>query len=376
MAMAIVKIHFKSNCKFNKKVKNSIKKGVIKNFTFQLLYCYSKKKYLYLMILVTGGTGLVGAHLILHLMEQGENVRAIYRNITSIEKTKNLFSIYCQSHLFEKIEWIKGDILDIPSLEIAFQNIDYVYHCAALISFDPKDEDAIRKTNIEGTANIVNFCLEYNVKKMLFVSSIAALGDPNPAETKISETTEWNPEKPHSDYAISKYGAEMEVWRGQQEGLKVLIVNPGIIFGPGFPEQGSGKLFSLIAKGLSFYTKGTSGYIAVTDVVETSIKLMNSTIQNERFTLIENNYSFQEILNCIADSLQKKRPQWHATPFLLNVFWRIDWFLNSFFFKKRKLSRDGARSLYSKNEYDNSKIKTALKTDFKSVIEYIKIITQ
>ena len=300
------------------------------------------------MILVTGGTGLVGAHLLLHLVEQGENVRAIYRTTASIEKTKNLFSLYHKSHLFEKIEWLEADILDITSLEIAFRNIEFVYHCAALISFDPKDEETIRKTNIEGTANIVNFCLAFGIKKMLFVSSIAALGDPNAVETVISETTEWNPEKPHSDYAISKYGAEMEVWRGQQEGLSVIIVNPGIILGPGFHEQGSSALFSAVAKGLSFHTLGTTGFIAVTDVVETSIQLMNSDVKNERFTLIENNYSFQEILNCIADSLKIKRPQWHATPFLVNVFWRVDWFLSTFFFKKRKLSRASAKASYSK----------------------------
>jgi nucleoside-diphosphate-sugar epimerase len=334
-----------------------------------------QKNYLYQMILVTGGTGLVGAHLLLHLVEQGENVRAIYRTTTSIEKTKNVFSLYQKLHLFETIEWIEADILDIPSLEIAFQNIEFVYHCAALISFDPKDEDAIRKTNIEGTANIVTFCLAYNIKKMLFVSSIAALGDPTSAETTISENTEWNPEKPHSDYAISKHGAEMEVWRGQQEGLNVLIVNPGIIVGPGFPEQGSGALFSAVAKGLSFYTRGTTGFIAVTDVVETSAQLMKSEIKNERFTLIENNYSFQEILNCIADSIQMKRAQWHATPFLMNVFWRIDWFLSTFFFQKSKLSRASAKASYSKSNYDNSKIKADLNTNFKSVKEYIKTIT-
>ena len=327
------------------------------------------------MILVTGGTGLVGAHLLLHLVEQGENVRAIYRSTTSIKKTKNLFSLYHKSHLFEKIEWLEADILDITSLEIAFRNIEFVYHCAALISFDPKDEETIRKTNIEGTANIVNFCLAFGIKKMLFVSSIAALGDPNAVENVISETTEWNPEKPHSDYAISKYGAEMEVWRGQQEGLSVLIVNPGIILGPGFHEQGSSALFSAVAKGLSFHTLGTTGFIAVTDVVETSIQLMNSDVKNERFTLIENNYSFQEILNCIADSLKIKRPQWHATPFLVNVFWRVDWFLSTFFFKKRKLSRDSAKASYSKTEYTNAKILSTITLEFKSVKEYIQFIT-
>ena len=326
------------------------------------------------MILVTGGTGLVGAHLLLHLVEQGENVRALYRNVSSIEKTKNLFSLYHKSHLFEKIEWIEGDILDIPSLEIAFQTIEFVYHCAALISFDPKEEEAIRKTNIEGTANIVNFCLAFGIKKMLFVSSIAALGDPNAVETVISETTEWNPEKPHSDYAISKYGAEMEVWRGQQEGLNVNIVNPGIILGPGFPEQGSGALFSAVAKGLPFYTLGTTGFIAVTDVIKASVQLMNSDIRNERFTLIENNYSFQEILNCIADSMQMKRPKWHANPLLLEILWRSDWFLNTFLFQKRKLSRASAKASYSKSNYDNSKIKAVLNIEFKSVDDYIKTI--
>jgi len=328
------------------------------------------------MILVTGGTGLVGAHLLLHLVEQGEIVRAMYRSATSIEKTKNLFSLYNKSHLFEKIEWMVADILDIPSLENAFQNIDFVYHCAALISFDPKDEEVIRKTNIEGSANIVNFCLAYKIKKMLFVSSIAALGDLNATETTISETTEWNPEKPHSDYTISKYGAEMEVWRGQQEGLNVLIVNPGVILGPGFSEQGSGALFSAVAKGLAFYTLGTTGFIAVTDVVETSVRLMKSDIQNERFTLIENNYSFQEILNCIADSLQVKRPKWHATPLLINLYWRVDWFLSNFFFQKRKLSRASAKASYSKTEYANIKIISTLASEFKSVKEYIQFIAQ
>lgn len=328
------------------------------------------------MILVTGGTGLVGAHLLLHLVEQGEIMRAMYRSATSIEKTKNLFSLYNKSHLFEKIEWIEADILDVPSLENAFKNIDFVYHCAALISFDPKDEEVIRKTNIEGTANIVNFCLVNKIKKMLFVSSIAALGDLNATETTISETTEWNPEKPHSDYAISKYGAEMEVWRGQQEGLNILIVNPGVILGPGFSEQGSGALFSAVAKGLAFYTLGTTGFIAVTDVVETSVRLMKSDIQNERFTLIENNYSFQEILNCIADSLQVKRPKWHATPLLINLFWRVDWFLSNFFFQKRKLSRASAKASYSKTEYANIKIISTLASEFKSVKEYIQFIAQ
>jgi nucleoside-diphosphate-sugar epimerase len=327
------------------------------------------------MVLVTGGTGLVGAHLILHLIENGEIVRAIYRNPENIQKTKALFLLYKKEALFEKIEWVSADITDVPSLELAFENIEYVYHCAALISFDPKDEDLIRKTNIEGTANIVNFCIDKNIKKLCFVSSIAALGDLKEFEKTITEDTEWNPEKHHSDYAISKYGAEMEVWRGQQEGLEVVIVNPGVIIGPGFQEQGSGIFFKKIKEGLPFYTKGITGFVAVNDVVRISFKLMKSSIHNDRFTLIAENIVYREFLNTIADTLKVKRPTIHASPFLVTVFSKIDWFISNVFRQKRKLGRETAKSSYSKNWYSNEKIKNVLKTDFLDIKKYIQEIS-
>jgi nucleoside-diphosphate-sugar epimerase len=327
------------------------------------------------MVLVTGGTGLVGAHILLHLIENGETVRAIYRNPSSVEKTKSLFSIYKKESLFESIQWMQADITDIPSLEIAFENIDYVYHCAALISFDPKDEESIRKINIEGTANIVNFCIAKNIKKLCFVSSIAALGDIAPHEKIITEATEWNPEKPHSDYAISKYGAEMEIWRGQQEGLNAIIVNPGVIIGPGFREQGSGKIFKEVDNGLRFYTLGKTGFVAVTDVVRIAFQLMKSEITNERFTLIADNIIFKEVIDTIASSLKTKKPSLHANPFFMEVCWRIDWLLSTVFMQKRKLTRATAKASFSKNLYSNEKIKTALKTDFTDIKAYIQEIS-
>ncbi len=328
------------------------------------------------MVLVTGGTGLVGAHLTLHLIENGENVRAIYRNLESIQKTKNLFSLYQKEALFEKIDWIQADIIDVPSLELAFENVDYVYHCAALISFDPKDEDALRKTNIEGTANIVNFCVAKTVKKLCFVSTIAALGDLKEHEKIITEESEWNPEKPHSDYAISKYGAEMEIWRGQQEGLESVIINPGVIIGPGFWEQGSGKLFKSVANGLSFYTKGITGFIAVPDVVQIAVKLMKSKHSNDQFTLIAENITFRELLDTIADSLNVKRPSLHASPLLVNVTYRIDWFISNVFGLKRRLDLATAKASYSKKWYSNEKIKNALPTQFLDIHQYIKQISR
>lgn len=327
------------------------------------------------MILVTGGTGLVGAHLLIHLAEKGEKVRAIYRNSENIQKTKSLFSLYKKDSFFESIQWIQADILDIPALENAFQGINKVYHCAAMISFDPKDENLVRKTNIEGTANIVNFCLAYNIQKLCHVSSIAALGDLAAHESIITEETEWNPEKLHSDYAISKYGAEMEIWRGQQEGLTVIIINPGVIIGPGFWDQGSGEIFKKVKKGLPFYTKGSTGFVSVTDVINILYQLMESGIHGERYTLISQNIVFQDFLFSIADALKVKRPKYHASAFMINTLSKLDWIASNLLGQKRQLSKASAKSSYSSDLYSNEKIKNALNITFTDVFDYTKEIT-
>ena len=331
------------------------------------------------MVLVTGGTGLVGTHVLLQLIESqingSEKIRAMYRNSASIEKTKSVFAFYKKEHLLQQIEWIPADITDVTSLEIAFQNISQVYHCAALISFDPADENKLRKINIEGTANVVNYCIAYGIKKLCFVSSIATLGDLLPHETYITEETEWNPEQNHSDYAISKYGAEMEVWRGQQEGLDVVIVNPGVILGPVLEhkdwQQGSGQLLTQVKKGLKYYTKGTSGFVAVTDVAKIVTSLMQSSIKNERFIIIAENIAFQEILNTMADVLRVKRPSTHASPFLMELLWRLDWLSSIIFRTKRRLSKITAKATYNLNIYSNQKLKNTIGFEFTAIKPYL-----
>lgn len=329
------------------------------------------------MILITGATGLVGSHLALQLLENGEKIRAIYRNETSILATKSLFELYEKSHLFNKIEWIQADITDIPSLEIAFANVVSVFHCAALISFDPNDVELLRKTNIEGTANIVNLSLHHDIKKVGFVSSIAALGDLKEHETIITEETEWNPEKHHSDYAISKYGAEMEIWRGQQEGLKVVVINPGIILGPGFWKQGSGKLFTAVANGLKFFTKGTTGYVSVNDVVNLLIMGMSKIDEKEngqRFIAIENNYSYETILNEIAVALKVGKPKFYAAYWQTELAWRWNWLTSILLNKKRMISKETMRSSHQLDCYSNEKVRIKFNYQFKNVPSYIKEI--
>lgn len=329
------------------------------------------------MILITGSTGLVGSHLALQLLENGEKIRAIYRNEVSILATKSLFNLYEKVHLFDKIEWIQADITDIPSLEIAFTNIDSVFHCAALISFDPNDEELLRKTNIEGTANIVNLSLSFGVKKVGFVSSIAALGDLKEHETIITEETEWNPEKYHSDYAISKYGAEMEIWRGQQEGLQVVVLNPGIILGPGFWEQGSGKLFTAVSNGLKFYTKGISGFVSVNDVVNLLIMAMakiNEKENGQRYIAIENNYSYETIFNEIAIALNVEKPKFYAAYWQTELAWRWNWLTSILLNKKRLISKETMRSSHQLDYYSNEKARNQFDYQFKNVTSYIKEI--
>ncbi|HKX87207.1 MAG TPA: NAD-dependent epimerase/dehydratase family protein [Flavobacterium sp.] len=323
------------------------------------------------MILVTGATGLVGSHLVLQLMMQGQSVKALFRKEKNKKNVLQVFEYYQKTELFDKIDWIQADILDIPSMEIAFEDVATVYHCAALISFDPKDEEKLRKTNIEGTANVVNLSIDFGVKKLCYVSSIAALGDLKDFEKVITEETEWNPEAHHSDYAISKYGAEMEVWRGHQEGLEVVVVNPGVILGPIFWTDGSGDIYQKVKNGLPFYTKGGTGFVSVTDVVKAMINLMQSTIKNERFVLVSETLSYQIMTNLIAEKLKVNSPKIHAKKWMTSIAWRLDGLLG-LFGKKRMLSKDMARTLHTIDYYDSSKVKESIVMEFEKIEEYIK----
>lgn len=314
------------------------------------------------MILVTGGTGLVGSHLLLDLVKSGKNLRAIFRSEDKLSEVKKVFSYYAPakevSFLFDSIEWVKADILDIPSLEEVFTDIKYVYHCAAIVSFDAKNAKKIRTTNIEGTANIVNFCLKFNIEKFCHISSIATM-DLALGEEEISENFTWYPEKAHTDYAISKYGAEIEVWRGTQEGLSAVIVNPGVIIGPGFWNSGSAELFKKIDKGLMFHFPKTTGFVGVQDVCKASISLMDSAIENEQFILVSENLSFKTILEWVAESLQKKAPQSPLKPWMVFMGWLYQSIASGLWGAKKQLSRYHSKSLFEHTYYNNEKIRKA-----------------
>jgi len=327
------------------------------------------------MILVTGGTGLVGAHLLYKLVSENEKVRATYRNERKIANTKRVFSYYIKDYntLFNAIEWIQADLLDVPALSEAFIGVTKVYHCAAFVSFEPDKYRLLRKTNIEGTANIVNLGVSNNIEKLCYVSSIATLGNTLNNEF-ISEETNWNPEDDNSVYAITKYGAEMEVWRGTQEGLDAVMVNPGVILGSGIWRYGTGNLFKKAQKGLKYYTSGTVGLVSVDDVISVMIKLMNSNIINQRFVLVAENWTYKDFLQALAKAVNAEPPKKLTSNSLLNIAWKLDWLKHKITGKRRQLTKHIAKSLTTETHYSSDKLKTALNYEFKSVDKAIAAI--
>jgi len=328
------------------------------------------------MILVTGGTGLVGAHLLFELSQVHNAIKATYRNESKIAQVKKVFSYYTNdpgSH-FDKITWIKADVTDIPSLTLAFQDVKKVYHAAALVSFDPKDDKRLLKTNIEGTSNIVNLCIAHTVEKLCFVSSIAAIGSSVNGQV-VTEENEWI--EGATTYSISKHYAEMEVWRATQEGIKAVSVNPGIIVAPGYWKSSSGSFFHQAAKGPNYYLPSGSGFVDVKDVTKAMTQLMESSITNQRYILVNQNLTYKKFAELLAKGLKKPVPKKEIQPWMLGLFWRWDWFRSTILGKRRRLSKATTKLFKSTEIYDNSKLKKDLDFTYgnleKSTEEYCAI---
>lgn len=317
------------------------------------------------MILVTGGTGMVGAHMLYFLLKENRQVRALHRDNSDIASVKKIFALYTTEAdaLFNKIEWLKADITDIPALTPAFEGVEQVYHCAAVINFDPAKYNVLKKINVEGTANVVNLCLAKKIEKLCYVSSVATFGS-SPKGKMINEETSWNPDEKNNVYAITKYGAEMEVWRGTQEGLDAVIVNPGIIFGISPHGQGSGLITNIGQRGIPFYPPGGMGFVDVQDVVRAMILLMESQIKNEQFILIGENVSYKEILSKLAILYSKKPPTKKLPKTIMFFFSGLDWVSSKLFGTDRKLTNATVRSMFTTPLYDAAKIKEKLGFEF------------
>jgi dihydroflavonol-4-reductase len=298
-------------------------------------------------VLVTGGTGFLGAYIIQELVEKGYGVRAIRR----ISPTP----FYMPAKIADQVEWVPGDILDIPSLEEAMKGVDAVIHAAAKISFKTADRKEMFHTNIEGTANTVNMALEQNIPRFLHISSVAALSRTTPGEM-VTENKKWEDNRLNTAYGISKYHAEMEVWRGFGEGLNATIVNPTVILGYGDWNTSSCAVFKSVFREFPWYSKGVNGFVDVKDVARAVVALLGTQASGERFILNGDNSSFRQLFNGIAAGFGKKPPFREATPFLGSMAWRLEKIRSLFSSRPSLISRESARIAQSNTRYDNSRI--------------------
>jgi dihydroflavonol-4-reductase len=313
------------------------------------------------IVLVTGGTGFVGSYILRYLLGKGYKVKALKRSSSPM---------HLVSDIQNQIDWIEGDILDVPFLDVALKGVDLVFHVAAMISFNPAETKQMMKVNVEGTANIVNAALCHKIKKLVHVSSIAAIGRKE-FQSHIDEKMSWENSKMNSNYAISKFKAECEVWRAMQEGLHAVIVNPSVILGAGFWDSGSCKLFEKMWKGLKYYPQGGTGFVDVRDVAKASVALMESDISGERYILNSENCTFRHFFATTALALKKAPPARKANPLLIAILWRLDWLSSKLFKTNPLLTKETIRTSRETYYYSNNKIINDLNFTFNPVDDCI-----
>lgn len=317
------------------------------------------------LIFLTGATGLVGGHLLVRLFQSGKKVRCLIRPSASFEQLKLICSYYAVSfaQLQESVEWVQGNTLDFIGLCELMENTVEVYHCAAMVSFNTKNRDEMLLTNVRGTSNMVDAALKTGVQKFCFVSSIAALGSTNDASF-IKEDTPRKTDGRASAYSESKFQSELEVWRAISEGLNAVIVNPGVILGPGDPDKGSLLLFKVGSKGVPFYTTATTGYVDVRDVCDICISLMEKEIFKKRHVLVSENAHNGIVFGLIAKEYGKKPPGILAGKALLQAGVWISGLIGLFSRKTPQLTNDTIRSAQNPQYYSNERIRKTLDYSF------------
>ncbi|XCI74991.1 MAG: NAD-dependent epimerase/dehydratase family protein [Flavobacteriales bacterium] len=320
------------------------------------------------MILITGATGLLGSHILLKLLQNGKTLRVLQRKYSCLDLVKKVFHYYVAEQadtLFQKIEWIEGDILEIPSLEEAFEGVHEVYHAAGRVSFGLRENTLLKKINVEGTTNVVNLCIDGKVKKLCYISSVATLGEIM-FGGYITEDSSFDRIKDHQPYAYSKHLAEMEVWRGNQEGVGIVIVNPSVILASGFWQESSGMLFEQVRKRGSFYTEGSTGYVDVRDVAECCIRLMDENHLGKRYILNSANLSYEEVIQYIRKKLDLPQAK-SISRNALKWFGRLSGITALLSGRDNPLSPGMVQSLTTKTRYSNERIRRVLNYEFISV---------
>ena len=326
------------------------------------------------MILVTGGTGLVGSHLLYHLSLRGEKIRATKRassQLADVELAVSFYGVEAKK-LLQNIEWVDVDLENPFEVSEACSGISAIFHCAAQVSFRPKDAHNLRTINPKITANLVNAALENKVGYFAHVSSVAAIGRTKNQGEVITENTEWKNSPDNSNYAISKLGAELEVWRGIEEGLCAGIVNPAIILGSGNWNHSSNMIFKRLSKPFPFYTSGSNGFVDVRDVVAALLTLYDRKISAQRYILVGDNLPYRTHFENLAVAYGQKKPHRPASPFIMGLLWRIEHVRSLLFQTEPLVTKETTHSAKSAWRYSNAKAVKELGITFRSIPESVK----
>ena len=325
-------------------------------------------------ILVTGGTGIIGTRLLFDLLGNQRNVTALKRSSSITKHTQKAFEFYDKKRgleIFNQINWIEGDIVDSVAMNDLLADYKEVYHCAALVSFKQRDEQQLMLINQKGTENIVNASIYNGIRKLCYISSVAAL-ERNVKEELITEEYSGTSMKKRSNYGHSKFLAELEVWRGIEEGLNAVIVNPSLVLGAGRPEMSSGQLYKTILNGLKYYGTGSNGIIDVRTISSVCIELMEKQIFGERFILSAHNITHKELFTRLATALEVKGPNKKLSPAILKIGSFIASLMSAVGIEP-PIGKESLESAGIKMKYDNSKISNFINVEYPSAessIEY------
>jgi dihydroflavonol-4-reductase len=324
------------------------------------------------MIFVTGGTGLIGSYLLRELRARQLPVRALYRGTAPPVQAP------------AGIEWVAGDLLD-PLLLISAITPDttHVFHCAGLVSYAPQDEEALLQVNVEGTANVVDACLNCPGIRLGYISSVAALGRlastlPTAREVTVDETATWDLGGSYPAYATSKYLAELEVWRGAAEGLEAVIVNPSIVLGAGNWHRSSTRLLRYAYEQHRFYTPGTLNFVDVRDVIG---QLLRLTLElpphsTERYILNGSSYPLGSFLQQVALGLGRRPPTVAVPDWAAEFIWRAEHVRSLLTGARPLISRDTARAGRQAIHYNTHKVEATTGLGFRPMAETINWLTQ
>lgn len=323
-------------------------------------------------ILVTGGTGLVGSHLLMLLVTKQIKCKAIKRKSSLQAQCDQVAAYYgiSQALLGEYIEWVEADLLDKASLKQALQDVSEVYHCGAIVSFSADTKQQLLDTNVEGTRNITEAALEAGVKKFCMVSSIAAIG--KAPEGACADETCMRDGTRGSVYSQSKFASEQVVWEAMKRGLNAVIVNPGIILGVGDFSKGSLQFFPAIRKGMLFYTNGGSGFVDVRDVCKVMVESMERELFAQRFVLVSANLTYGQLFRLIAEAEGVKPPRFCAGKTLLTLALWSSNLMKLITGKEQRFTKETLQSAAGRTCYSSARITQALNFRFIPIEQTIR----